>query len=268
MAAGDYAFGTFLLEDPANGYAVVGGEPPSPALTVARERIAIRDGSVPTYTRFEEALGTLTILIKGSTFQATEDRLDALLLALARGEQTLKLGYQDERYWLARFMNGARVTKVTGVYYNASIDYVAPSAFAYAASASSLTNNSALSNVSGSHYKKTLTPTVGGSIYSWPIITITIPGGGPYGLSSIWVVNASASPNQQITITRTFAASDVIVIDCAGQSVTVNGVEVDFSGQFLSLDPRIDTTNSIEIHGTASSTPTLNVSLDWTKRFL
>lgn len=267
MAAGDYAFGSFLLEDQAAGYSVIAGEPPTAPRTVGRHALAVRDGSVAVLTRYEEALGSLTVMVTGATFQQTEDRYDALLKTTARSVQALKLGFQDERYWLAEFVGTPVVNKITGLYYTVALDYVATSAHAYAAAASSEIDTSALANVSGNHYSKTVPVDIEGSIKAWPVITIAVPSGGPYGMTSIWVTNGDSPTLTTLQVVRAWAADEVLVIDSVAQSVTVDGVEVDYSGQFPALDPADNATNDIEIHCMATSTPTLEVEIAWRERY-
>lgn len=116
-------------------------------------------------------------------------------------------------------------------------------------------------------YAYTLTPTVGGTIYSRPAFTITLPSDIDYGISEIRIANTSVSPSVQITITRTFAPGDVLIVNSDTYAVTVNGVAVDFEGGFPLLDPRAGTTNSIVIYAVAQTAPTLSPIIDWVPRF-
>ena len=120
----------------------------------------------------------------------------------------------------------------------------------------------------GVSFSYTLTPTVGGTIYSRPRLTITIPNAGiDYGISKIRILNTTASPDQEFIVTRVFVPGDVLVIDSDTFLCQVNGVPADFSGQFVTLDPRLGTTNSIVIYAVATDAPSLTPVLDWTSRY-
>lgn len=82
----------------------------------------------------------------------------------------------------------------------------------------------------------TETPTIGGNApYQLPVITITVnalTGEGDY-------VQISNDNNGQemLIYGQGIEAGDVIVIDCAQRTVTIDDVEVDYYGTFLELEP-------------------------------
>jgi hypothetical protein len=76
--------------------------------------------------------------------------------------------------------------------------------------------------VSGSEYKYAWAVAPGGTAPSQPKFTITIPAGGPYGMSKLWVINNSLSPPLKLVIIKAFAANDVIEIDSSLFETTVN----------------------------------------------
>lgn len=120
----------------------------------------------------------------------------------------------------------------------------------------------------GVSFAYTLTPTVGGTIYSRPRITITIPNAGTdYGITRIRILNTTANPDQEFVVSRAFVPGDVLVIDSDTFICQVNGVPADFSGQFITLDPRLGSTNSIVIYALATDAPSLTPLLEWTSRF-
>lgn len=109
----------------------------------------------------------------------------------------------------------------------------------------------------------TETPTIAGSApFQQPVFTITInslTGAGDY------VQISNDNNNQEILLYGLgLEAGDIIVIDCVERTVTVNGIEVDYYGTFLELEP-----------GTASITYTdgfttrnVDVAGVYTKRWL
>lgn len=106
-------------------------------------------------------------------------------------------------------------------------------------------------------------PTVGGNApFQLPIFTITITahtGAGDFVLIS------NDNNNQEIMLYGLgLANGDVIVIDCIQRIVTVNGVEVDYYGTFLELEPGA---NSIT-YTDGFTTRTVTVAASYTKRWL
>lgn len=265
MAAGDYAFGSLALNDNVN-YLVEQAPPQSPPLELQRLPFASREGSAISYVRIAENQARLRGLVKGTTFSNTEGFLDALIKQLYNGEQALKLGYQDERYWNARLQTISH-TKQNGLLYAYDAQFIVADSMGFAASPSTLSDAAQLVTVSGNLRRKTLTPTPGGSGPCRPTYTITFPGAA-YGTTILTVRNVSVSIPQALTITRTFGATDIVVINCDTFVVTVNGAVVDFGGQFPLLDPRAGATNSIQIDSTSTSLSTLTVQIDWRSRWL
>lgn len=137
MAAGDLAFGSLNLND--STYAVLGPLPiPASGPEIYRIALARREGSAKASRRFAEKTFVIHGIVKGASVSARETNLDALMLALADGEQDLKTGWQDERYYKAELMGEVMVQRYHGT---SHFEYVAgfllADPFGYAASASS-----------------------------------------------------------------------------------------------------------------------------------
>lgn len=109
----------------------------------------------------------------------------------------------------------------------------------------------------------TETPTIEGSApYQYPVITITltaITGAGDY-------VQISNDNNGQELLLYGLGLvnGDVIVIDALNRVVTVNGIEVDYYGTFLELEPGANSLTYTD----GFTTRTINVSAVYTKRWL
>jgi hypothetical protein len=109
----------------------------------------------------------------------------------------------------------------------------------------------------------TETPTVAGNApYQLPVITITVnsfTGDGDY-------VQISNDNNGQemIIYGQSIEAGDVIIIDAVERTVTIDGVEVDFYGTFLELEPGA---NSIT-YTDGFTTRNVDVAGVYTKRWL
>lgn len=74
----------------------------------------------------------------------------------------------------------------------------------------------------------------GSAEYQYPVITVTLSSGTQLTNQTIYIGNNSNG--QVCTIKRNWVASDVLVVDAANQIVTVNGVEVEFSGSIPIFD--------------------------------
>lgn len=106
-------------------------------------------------------------------------------------------------------------------------------------------------------------PTVGGTApYQLPVITITInslTGAGDY------IQISNDNNNQELLIYGLgLVDDDVIIIDCENRTVTVNGLEVDYYGTFLELEPGA---NSIT-YTDGFTTRNVDVTGVYTKRWL
>lgn len=264
---GSLTFGARNLHDYTN-YHLHGADLPAVQVGLSIEQLAGIEAASLTLIRYPSAIASLQGVVEADTEALVRAARDDLLKDLSNGEQQLRLGLDDERYWLARLQQATFTRINDGAYrYSAEMALLRPFAYANAAN-SSVVNNSALTLVTGSHYSKSLSVPVGGNVFTWPTITIAVPGGGPYGLTSVWVVNAQTS--QVLTVLRTYAVSETLIIetDIALQTVKVNGVAVDYFGGFPYLNPQLGATNDIEIHATATSVPTLNVTIASRNRYL
>lgn len=75
----------------------------------------------------------------------------------------------------------------------------------------------------------------GSAPYQYPIFTYTLNSG--TGLTSASVVIGNNVSGQQITVSRTWLAGDVLVINSLTGTVTVNGISVAYSGAFPAFAP-------------------------------
>lgn len=83
---------------------------------------------------------------------------------------------------------------------------------------------------------KTDAVTIGGNAeYQYPILTLTLNSG--TGLSAATITVGNDQNGQEVSITRNWAAADVLVVDPYNDLVTVNDDEVDFEGALTSFNP-------------------------------
>lgn len=108
---------------------------------------------------------------------------------------------------------------------NFTVDIPCSSPFGVDTASTSLTSGS---GVTGSSATWSITPS-GSAEYQYPIITVTLVSGTQITNRSIMIGNNNNG--QVCTITRNWVAGDIIVIDpLSATPVTVNGVEVEFTG--------------------------------------
>lgn len=227
--------------------------------------LATLEGSDLSLVRYPELISEINGWIHADTEQAAQDARDAMILDLSRDEQNLRLGHLDNRYWRARLQDiKFEVINPLGYDYHATFAVLRPFAYANSANANVVDNN-ALTLVAGNHYRKVISVPVGGTIHNWPTITLTFAGG-PFGTTEVWVYNASTGQQTMIDDTG-FSANDVIEMNSDLEIVTVEGVPWHFQGQFIYLDPRAGVSNSIEIHTTSTSVPTINATIASRNRY-
>ena len=136
MAAGDFSFGNRLLNDNVNFF-VETAQPPAAPQNLERDDFARREGGMITYIRYRAHVITVVGTIRSLTSASDCESLkDALFADLYTGEQNLKLGYQDERYWKATLDGEALTWRMHGLMYKYEAHFWAPDSFAYALSPS------------------------------------------------------------------------------------------------------------------------------------
>lgn len=265
MAAGEWSFAGLNLNDGV-AYKVSG-----PAQIVAaspellRQALARGDGSIKTQRRYPERTLRLSGRVLGASKTAKEDNLDALVKTLSYGEQILKTGWEDERYYLAELSTLAPLRMHGTLDLPFEAEFLLSKPFAYATSTSTVPDGSASSLIGPTHYLKTLTVTPGGTMYTPGDILLEVLTLG--GTQAIWFVCPDVPGTPTLVITRTWSVLDLLEVDSINQSCKVNGVEVDYTGAFPYLDPRSAPTNDLEVHSISTSTPTFNTRINWTKRY-
>lgn len=202
----------------------------------------------------------LTGSIHGSSQADLDDRIDTFKGYFVQRKKNLDIAYGSgtRRYYILKANTISVDRKDKALFAKFSVELIA-SGFGLDTSSTNLWT--AKTGFTSATF--TETPTIAGNaLTQLPVITITInslTGSGDY------VQISNGNNNQEILLYGLgLAASDVIVIDCEERVVTVNGVEVDYYGTFLELEP-----------GSASITYTdgfttrdVDVSGVYTKRWL
>lgn len=210
---------------------------------------------------FTSKVITVTGTIVGSTVADLASRIDTFKGYFNGKDKNLDIGYGagTRRYIATADKTPSIKPKAKKRYAPFTIKFICTDPFGRDTSSSNLWT--AKTGFTSATFTEAMT--VGGTApYQLPVFTITltaISGAGDYVLIS------NDNNNQEILLYGLgLVAGDVIVIDCAERTVTVNGVEVDYYGTLLELEPGA---NSIT-YTDGFTTRTVNVSATYVKRYL
>lgn len=198
--------------------------------------------------------------IHGSTQANLDDRIDTFKGYFNSKDKNLDIAYgSSTRRYIATANTISVSRQQKALYAEFSVEFICTNPFGLD---TTTTNLWALkSGFTSATF--TEAPTIAGSApYQLPVITITInslTGDGDY------VQISNDNNNQELVIYgQGLEAADVVVIDCAERTVTLNGIEIDYYGTFLELEPGA---NSIT-YTDGFTTRNVDVAGVYTKRWL
>lgn len=258
-----YSFGTRNLHD-LEHYVLrrVGNNPGFSGVNVVRSPLGAREGSAAVERRATEHVIQMTGWVVGADAQAVDDALDNLTRDLYAGVQQLRLGMQDERYWLAQLQK-FEVNRDIEPVLVWEAEFLVTDPYAYSDEPLTCTDVELLDEDSDDTWKAFFnwgSVEIGGTAPTWPVIRIDTD-----GVDSITFYNDST--NQGIKVLGPLTIGIVVEIDCARMTVKVADVDVDFEGQFPCLDPRAGVTNTISIRAENATQPNVQTIIDWRSRF-
>lgn len=197
--------------------------------------------------------------IKGSSQDDLDARIDTFKGYFNGKNKNLDIDYAGTTRRYIATKNSLLVRRQqTALFATFTGEFVCTRPFGIETSITSITNT--LNHTSAT---LTVTPTIGGSApYQYPIFTITIDavtGTGDY----IQLTNDN-NGQDMLLFGLGLTGSDVLVIDCAERTVTVNGNIVDYRGTFLELEPGA---NSIT-YTDGFTTRTVDIVAGYYKRYL
>lgn len=198
--------------------------------------------------------------IHGSSQADLDDRIDSFKAYFNGKNKNLDIAYGSGTRRYIATANAISIQRQQKMLWATfQVDFICTNPFGIDTSASNLW--AAKTAFTGATF--TEAPTVGGTApYQLPVFTVTltaISGAGDY------LQFSNDNNNQEILLYGLgLVAGDVIVIDCAERRVTVNGVEVDYYGTFLELEPGA---NSIT-YTDGFTTRTVNITATYVKRYL
>lgn len=232
----------------------------SPDTIMGLYGLADADGSSIPAINYPSKPITLQGAIKGSTQADLDSRIDTFKGYFTGKDKNLDIAYgSGTRRYIATARALPVVRRTKPLFATFQVDLICTNPFGLDTSATALwaTKN----NYTSATF--TETPTIGGNAPSQlPIFTITIDaltGAGDY------VMISNDNNNQEIMIYgQALVATDVIVIDCVERIVTLNGIEIDYYGTFLELEPGASSITYTD----GFTTRTVDVAASYVKRWL
>lgn len=179
---------------------------------------------------------TISGTIIGSSISDCDSQIDTFNAALLTQNGNLDIGYiSGTRRYIATATN-INVSRPNGLAYaNFSVTFTCTQAFGQDVTAT--TAVSATGRTSNT-YSDSYT-FLGTGPFQLPVFTVTFTANAGSGNQSVSVGNASTG--QVIMVTRVWSSTDVLIIDCNQNTVTVNGIATDFSGAFPMFPPGAQT---------------------------
>lgn len=186
-------------------------------------QLANADKSVTVAAFFKDKKINVRIEIGRDTRELLDDSIDTLNGILREREAALVLSVgSSTRQWTATFANMS-FSDVQGGHAVIELEFQASDPLGSDVNTTQLFSTALTGATSATNF------IVGGTAkWQRPVITITISAltGGTAKLVSV----GNAATGQQVNITRTWTAGDILIIDSKLKKVTVNGTEVAFTG--------------------------------------
>jgi hypothetical protein len=217
-------------------------------------------GGVVTDSTFRTKPISISGTILGTSQADIETRIDAFNAAMAVTNKNLDIGYASStRRYVCTPQKVAVNRPVRGTNWASfEIDFIATE---YGKDISATSLITTVANTTASY---TPSITIGGSAPLQPLlITIVITAATGLVGKTITITTAGGLI---LTIRRTWTVGETLVIDEAAYSVKVNGIDVEWSGFFPSLEPSASA--QVLTFGNDFTTRTLTYTIAQTKRYL
>lgn len=175
---------------------------------------------------------TIGGIIKGSSAADLDSRIDTFKGYFNGKDKNLDIAYgSGTRRYIATSNATAITRQQKALYASFTIEFVCTSPFGVDTSATNIANQANYTSAT-----LNITPTIAGNApVQYPVITLTLDaltGSGDY----VQITNNN-NDQQMLLYGFSLSAGTVIVIDSYARAVTINGVEVDYRGTFLELEP-------------------------------
>lgn len=231
MAKPTASFNGYDLATYVPGLIVIAHNPykfPNRKLNV--QKIGNTDRSALTSAYYEDKKINVTVEIGRDTRELLDDSIDALNLILQEEEAALITNYgSGSRQWTATLSN-IGYSDVKGGHATLDLEFEMADPIGTATASTPLFSNTVTDNTTGGSFI-----VAGTAKWQKPLITITysaLTGG-----TNKTVTVSNGSTGQAVSVTRTWTAADVLIIDATTGKVSVNGTEVAFSGAIPEWKP-------------------------------
>ena len=200
-----------------------------------------RNGSVLACNYWVDKIITVTGHIIGTSISDLDSRIDTLKQNLVGEYLDLDIGYAGGT---RRYKATTKRVEIDREHFHSNwcpftIEFMCAGAFGRDTSTTSVSQNNNTTNP----FSKTFI--MSGSIGAYPIITLDFTSG--INVTIIKIENTTTG--ESITITRNFADSESLAVDCNAMTVKVDGAEIDFSGVFPEF---IVDSNTVQVTVTGS----------------
>lgn len=221
-----------------------------------------QDGAILTYAAFRDKTITLTGKVIGTSQTDLDQRLDAIKLQLAAFEANLDIDYNggSRRYVATCDGSNTTFTRISVLAATFTMTFICSSAYGTDTSATTVVSATAVTTS-----PKSITTSVFGGTAPYQLPTISYTLTSFTGATSNTITFANSTTGQSISISRTWAAADVVVVNTLTKSVTVNGTAVDYQGVFPWFAPGVAGTFVVSDDMTVRSG---SVTMTNTNRFL
>lgn len=194
--------------------------------------LANANGGVMPYDNYPTRVIPLSGTLNGGSIAATDALIDTFVSYLYGLNKTLDIDYNGSTRRFVGAITRQSVKRPGGLgYAKFDIEFTCTDAFGRDTTTTTAINQTG--RTLGS-YNDAYT-FLGSAPFQLPVATITLSA--VTGGTAQTIQWGNANNGQAIIVTRTWAASDVLVIDCVAKTVKVNGVEVAFSGAFPEFPP-------------------------------
>lgn len=198
-----------------------------PTRKVHNSPLANTDGSVTTSAFFEGRVVNISLYITELNRELLDDAISTLRRRTNGVNKTLKMPISSayRNFYNVTLQNMA-ISNIKGSYAEINLEFLASDPFSYDVITTEVQN--VLNLTSGD---KSYPIYLEGTAPQLPVITYTLDSF--TGSNGINVTFTNPATSTSITVSRSWTAADVLVVDCFNHTVEVNGDPVEFTGNFL-----------------------------------
>lgn len=198
--------------------------------------LAHANGSKIPFVEYPSRIVRISGKLIGTSITNLEALIDTFKGYLVAQDQNLDFDWNGSTRRFIATVNSTAISRPGGLTYaNFSVEFICTNPFGQNTATTSAL--SAAGRTLGT-YNDAHT-FLGNAPYQLPIFTYTLTA--VTGGTTKTVTIGNGGNGQAISITRTWTAGEVLVIDCVAKTVTINGLAVAFSGAFPEFPPGAQT---------------------------